>query len=146
MGTELANFGQQNYDPPSVLAIPPRNFVCGTLSMSTGAQSTLFGFDLWVIPRGGAATGLGSSIASGPAAGLNLLLSVNCNQSGVTFVPQVQFGDGVFITMVPGGVIFPSGFSQYELKVNGAFFKGLVTRVASSTTVITFHASMLGDN
>lgn len=144
MGTELANYGQQNYNPPSILSIPPRNYVCGTLTMSTGAQSTLFGFDLIVIPRGGAATGLGSSIASGPGAGLMLYLTVNCDQSGVSFVPQIDFGNGVFIQCVPAAVTFPSGFSAYSLEVNGYFFKGLVTRIAGSTTIITFHASLLG--
>lgn len=139
----IINYSSQNYDPPMIQAMPSRSWCTGTLSLNDGTTQNLFFVDGIVIYRGLEAS-TGSITPAIPGAGQNIRIDLNCTASGITLMPQEDLGNGTFVNMLPVGTLCPTGFTSLLFGYNGFYFRPQVTRVAATSTVITFCVSILG--
>lgn len=140
---DIINYGSQNYDPQMVQAMPSRGWCSGIVLLNTDDATNLFYIDGIVIYRGIEAS-TGSIVPAIPGAGQNIRIDLNCTASGITLMPQEDLQDGTFIDMLPVASICPTGLTSLIFGYNGFHFKPQATRIANTTTVVTFFVSVLG--
>lgn len=139
----VQNYGQQNYNPPTVKAIPGRNFMYGNFNLLVDFIATFCHADLIVIFRGGPGTTNAITPAI-PSGQLNMVFSITLDQPGAFLTFQEDLGDGVFVDMTPAPVLVGAGNTKILLKVNGKLFRVRILRSVVATIAVTWHCSFIG--
>ena len=143
MADPVQNYGANAYSPPTVMAMPSRNWVAGTLTLSGAGETTLFRFDTILCYRG-ATPLLGGETPVSPGAGLILTVHCNVDSSGVTWNVQEDIGDNVYRNLMPAAQTWPPGLNQFKIRTTAFVVRGRVTRISGSNTICVFQASITG--
>lgn len=139
----VQNYGAQNYNPLMVQAIPGKNWMYGSFSLTADFIATFCHADLIVIFRGGPGTTNNITPAI-PSGQMNLRMDVSCDQPGTSITLQEDLGDGVFIDITPAPVVCGAGLTRILIQLNGVFFRARVLRSFGVTTAMSWHAEFLG--